>query len=49
MVKYKRKFRYIGWAEQEPSICAGTGYLVLVFDILIRAQPVEDIWQEKSR
>ena len=38
-----------GWAKQEPSICAGTGYLVLVFEILIPAEPVQDIWQEKSR
>ena len=38
-----------GRAEQEPSICAGTGYLVLVFEIPIPAEPVQDIWQEKSR
>ena len=38
-----------GWAEQEPRICAGTGYLVLVFEILIPAEPVQDIWQEKKR
>ena len=38
-----------GWTEQEPSICAGTGYPVPVFQIPIPAEPVQDIWQEKSR
>ena len=38
-----------GWAEQEPSICAGTGYPVPVFQIPVPAEPVPDIWQEKSR
>ena len=38
-----------GWAEQEPSICTGTGYPVPVFQIPVPAEPVPDIWQEKSR
>ena len=38
-----------GWTEQEPSICAGTGYPVPVFQIPIPAEPVQDIWQEKSQ
>ena len=38
-----------GWAEQEPSICTGTRYPVPVFQIPVPAEPVPDIWQEKSR
>ena len=35
-----------GWAEQKPSICAGTGYPVPVFQIPVPAVPLQDIWEE---